>query len=163
MNPSNLRVTPQPPITLFDADTKEPVTTDALFKGKKVVVFGVPGAFTPVCSNKHVPSFQKRYNELKQKVDEVICLAVNDVYVLKAWKDSANEKNIRYIADPAAKFVKSLGLDVDLSAANLGVRSKRFSMYVDNGNVKFLNVEDSPGNFEKTSAETILEQLKQVK
>jgi len=159
---SSLNVTPQPAITLYDAETKDPVTTDQLFKNnRKVVVFGVPGAFTPTCSNKHVPSYQQQFEELlKNKVDEVICLSVNDVFVMKAWRESVGEKKIRYLADPAANFVKSLGLDVDLSGANLGVRSKRFSMLVDNGKVKFLNIEDSPGNFDKTSAEHLLEQLK---
>ena len=116
-------------------------------------------------------SYQRRFEELREKVDEVICVSVNDAHVMAAWRQYLNDhckdcfpsgKNIKYLADPSAKFTKQAGLDVDLTGANLGVRSKRYSMIVDNGEVVFLNVEDSPGQFQASTAEIVIEQLKQL-
>lgn len=132
---------------------------DAL-KGKRVVIFGVPGAFTPTCSAQHVPGFLSNLDAIKAKgVDEVWCIATNDGFVMAAWGQS--EKGIgkiRFLGDGSADLVKKLGLELDLTARGMGVRSQRFSMLVDDGVVKQLNVESGP-KFEVSNAETILAQL----
>lgn len=134
---------------------------DDFWKNKKVVLFGVPGAFTPVCSNKHVPSFLENLDKLRAKgVDAVACVSVNDRFVLKGWRATlGSTEGLTLLADWNGEFSKHLGMDIDLSAAGLGPRCKRFSMIVDNGNVVQENVELSPGDFEVTSAEAILAQL----
>merc|ERR1712137_80215 len=140
----------------------EKISREDFFKDKKVVLFGVPGAFTPVCSQKHVPSYLENVAELKSKgVDTIACVSVNDPFVMKAWAETCNAKpeDVVFLADWNASFVKELGLSVDLSAANLGERSKRFSMIVNNGKVVAKNVEVSPGDFEITSADKIIAEL----
>ena len=131
-----------------------------LVKGKRIVVFGLPGAFTPTCSAKHVPSYVENINQLKgKKVDEVWCIAVNDAFVMGAWgKDQKCGGKVRMMADGSATFTKALGLEMDLTARGMGVRSQRYSMLVDNGTVKSLNVEQ-PGKFEVSGADTMLKQL----
>ena len=131
-----------------------------LTKGKKVVIFGLPGAFTPTCSAKHVPSYVANLDKLKAKgVDEVICMSVNDAFVMGAWaRDQHTDGKIRMMGDGSALYTKALGFDVDMTARDMGVRSKRFSMLVDNGTVKTLNVE-APGKYEVSDAETMLKQL----
>ena len=133
---------------------------DALTKGKKVVLFGLPGAFTPTCSGKHVPGYVAHYGELKAKgVDEVICMSVNDAFVMGAWaKDQKTEGKVRMMADGSAAYTKALGLDLDLTARGMGVRCQRFSALVDDGVVKELNVE-GPGKFEVSDAQTMLNEL----
>ena len=128
-----------------------------LTKGKKIVVFGVPGAFTPTCSAKHVPSYTQNLDKLRAKgVDEVWCIAVNDAFVMGAWgKDQKADGKVRMMADGSAAFTKALGLEMDLTARGMGVRSQRYSMLVDDGVVKSLNVEQ-PGKFEVSDAETML-------
>jgi len=130
-----------------------------LTKGKKVVIFGVPGAFTPTCSAKHVPSYVQNIDKLKAKgVDEVWCVAVNDAFVMGAWgKEQKADKKVRMMADGSAVFTKALGLEMDLISRGMGVRSQRYSMLVDNGVVKAINVE-APGKFEVSDADTILKQ-----
>eukprot|EP00005_Dracoamoeba_jomungandri_P005563 CAMPEP_0174260200 /NCGR_PEP_ID=MMETSP0439-20130205/9221_1 /TAXON_ID=0 /ORGANISM="Stereomyxa ramosa, Strain Chinc5" /LENGTH=178 /DNA_ID=CAMNT_0015344393 /DNA_START=8 /DNA_END=544 /DNA_ORIENTATION=+ len=146
-------------VVLKGADNADVKVSD-YFSGKKVVLFGVPGAFTPVCSNQHVPSFQNQADALKAKgVDKVACLSVNDSFVMKAWKASTNADKVDMLGDWSAGLTKELGLDVDLSAAGLGVRCKRFAMIVDDGKVTFESVEEAPSKFEVTSAEAILKQL----
>jgi peroxiredoxin len=142
------------------ADGIQSVTTDDLFKGKKVVVFAVPGAFTPTCSAKHLPGFVKNAQAIKAKgVDEIACVAVNDAFVMDAWgKDQGTDGKVTMLADGSAKLAKALGLDLDLTDRGLGVRSQRYAMVVEDGTVKLLNVEES-GQFEKSSAETILAAL----
>jgi glutaredoxin/glutathione-dependent peroxiredoxin len=137
-----------------------PVTVDELTKGKKVVIFGLPGAFTPTCSAKHVPSYLAHYDELKAKgVDTIACISVNDAFVMGAWaRDQHTDGKVRMLADGSADFTKALGLELDLTARGMGVRSQRFSMLVDNGVVKTLNVE-AAGKFEVSGAETMLKQL----
>eukprot|EP00244_Chara_vulgaris_P008568 TRINITY_DN340_c0_g1_i4.p1 TRINITY_DN340_c0_g1~~TRINITY_DN340_c0_g1_i4.p1 ORF type:complete len:213 (-),score=32.59 TRINITY_DN340_c0_g1_i4:259-897(-) len=132
-----------------------------LFGGKKVVVFGLPGAFTGVCSAQHVPSYLKRADELKSKgVDKIVCVAVNDPYCMKGWAKSLNaEDKIEFYGDFDARFNKMLGLDMDLSSGLLGHRSKRYSMLVDDGKIKVLNVEEVPSNFKVSDADTILKSL----
>ena len=131
-----------------------------LTKGKKVVIFGLPGAFTPTCSAKHVPSFVQSIDKLKAKgVHEVWCVAVNDAFVMGAWgKDQKADNKVRMMADGSAVFTKALGLEMDLTARGMGVRSQRYSMLVDNGVVKALNVE-APGKFEVSDADTMLKQI----
>jgi peroxiredoxin len=129
------------------------VTTDELFKGKKVVLFSVPGAFTPTCSNQHLPSFLKNYDKIKaQGVDTIACMAVNDAFVMDAWgKDRGVGDKIKMLADGNGEYTKALGLELDGSKFGLGSRGKRFSMIVDNGVVKELNIDES--GYGSTSAE----------
>jgi peroxiredoxin len=129
-------------------------------KGKKIAIFGLPGAFTPTCSAKHVPSYLDNLDALKAKgVDEVWCFAVNDPFVMGAWcRDQKASGKIRFMADGSADYTRKLGLELDLTARGLGVRCNRFSMLVDNGVVKSLNVE-GPGKFEVSDGATMLKQL----
>ena len=129
-------------------------------KGKKVVIFGLPGAFTPTCSAKHVPSYLADYDKLKAKgVDEIICMSVNDPFVMGAWaRDQKSNGKVRMMADGSAAYTKALGLELDLTARGMGVRCQRFSMLVDNGVVKTLNIE-GPGKFEVSGGDTMLKQL----
>jgi len=131
-----------------------------LVKGKKIAIFGLPGAYTPTCSAKHVPSYLENYDKLKAKrVDEIWCISVNDAFVMGAWgRDQKATGKIRMMADGSAEFAKKLGLELDLTARGMGVRMNRISMLVDNGVVKQLNVE-GPGKFEVSDAETMLKQL----
>jgi glutaredoxin/glutathione-dependent peroxiredoxin len=131
-----------------------------LTKGKKVVIFGLPGAFTPTCSAKHVPSYVQNIDKLKAKgVDEVWCVSVNDAFVMGAWgKDQKADNKVRMMADGSAIFTKALGLEMDLTSRGMGVRSQRYSMLIDNGVVKAVNVE-APGKFEVSDADTILKQV----
>jgi peroxiredoxin len=131
-----------------------------LVKGKKIVVFGLPGAYTPTCSAKHVPSYLQHYDALKAKgVDEIWCMSVNDAFVMGAWgRDQHATGKVRMMADGSADYTKQLGLELDLTARGMGVRCQRFSMFVDNGVVKSLNIE-GPGKYEVSDAETMLKQV----
>ena len=131
-----------------------------LTRGKKVVIFGLPGAFTPTCSAKHVPSYLANFDKLKAKgVSEVICMAVNDPFVMGAWaRDQKTGGKIRMMGDGSASYTKALGLEFDLTARGLGVRCQRFSMLVDDGVVKVMNLE-APGKYEVSDAETLLKQM----
>jgi peroxiredoxin len=129
-------------------------------RGKKLVIFGLPGAYTSTCSAKHVPSYLAAYDALKQKgVDEVWCVSVNDGQVMAAWgRDQKAIGKIRFLGDGSAEFAQKLGLERDLSAAGMGLRMQRFSMLVEDGVVKSLNVE-GPGKFDVSDGATILKQL----
>jgi peroxiredoxin len=131
-----------------------------MVKGKKIAIFGLPGAFTPTCSAKHVPGYVKNLDALKGKgVDEVWCLAVNDAFVMHAWAlDQKAQGKIRFLADGSAEYTKKLGLELDLNARGMGMRMQRFSMLVDDGVVKSINVE-APGKFEVSDADTMLKQV----
>jgi glutaredoxin/glutathione-dependent peroxiredoxin len=131
-----------------------------LVKGKKIAIFGLPGAFTPTCSAKHVPSYLSNFDALKAKgVDEIWCFAVNDPFVMGAWsRDQKAGGKIRFMADGSAAYTKALGLELDLNARGMGMRCQRFSMFVDNGVVKSLNVE-GPGKFEVSDGDTMLKQV----
>ena len=131
-----------------------------LVKGKKIAIFGLPGAYTPTCSAKHVPSYLANYDKLKAKgVNEIWCIPVNDAFVMGAWgRDQKATGKIRMMADGSAEFTRKLGLELDLTARGMGVRMNRISMLVDDGVVKQLNVE-GPGKFEVSDAETMLKQL----
>jgi peroxiredoxin len=137
-----------------------PVKVDDLTKGRKVVIFGLPGAFTPTCSAKHVPSYLANYDKLKARgVDTIACMSVNDAFVMGAWgRDQKTGDKVRMLADGSADYTKALGLELDLTARGLGLRCQRFSMLVDDGVVKTLNIE-GPGKFEVSDAETMLKQL----
>jgi glutaredoxin/glutathione-dependent peroxiredoxin len=138
----------------------QPVEVEALTKGKKVVFFGLPGAFTPTCSGKHLPGYLQAYDALKAKgVDEIVCVAVNDGYVMSAWgRDQKVGDKIRMLGDGAADLTKKLGLEVDLSSGGMGVRCRRFSMLVVDGTVKTINVEEA-GKFDVSDAQTMLKQV----
>src|SRR5215469_6070564 len=138
----------------------KPVKTEDLFTGKKVVVFALPGAFTPTCSAKHLPGFVQNAAALKQKgVDAVACVSVNDAFVMGAWGDQqgAGDK-VMMLADGNGDFTRAMGLEMDGSRFGMGKRSQRYAMIVDNGVVKELNVEE-PGAFSVSSAERVLKQL----
>ncbi|RCW21497.1 peroxiredoxin [Ciceribacter lividus] len=137
------------------------LTTDALFKGKRVVVFGVPGAFTPTCSANHLPGYLENRDAIFARgVDDIAVVSVNDWHVMGAWAQSSGGMGkIHFLADWDASFTTALGLDTDLSVGGLGVRSKRYSMLVEDGRVKTLNVEDVPSQATVSSAATMLGQL----
>jgi glutaredoxin/glutathione-dependent peroxiredoxin len=137
-----------------------PVDIAALAAGKKIVIFGLPGAFTPTCSAQHVPGYVKNYDALKAKgVDEIVCMAVNDGFVMGAWGQTQHaEGKVRMMGDGSAAFTKALGLELDLTAKGMGVRCQRFSLLVENGVVKQVNVEGvGPANC--SFAENMLAQL----
>lgn len=131
-----------------------------LVKGKKIAIFGLPGAYTPTCSAKHAPGYIDQYGAFKDKgVDEIWCLSVNDAFVMGAWgRDLKAEGKVRMMADGSAEYTKKLGLELDLTAQGMGVRCERFSMVVEDGVVKSLNVE-APGKFEVSDAQSMLKQL----
>ena len=151
---------PSAKLKTMTAEGPKDISTDEIFGGKKVVLFAVPGAFTPTCSAKHLPGFVEKAAQIKGKgVDTIACLAVNDAFVMGAWGKAQNtDGKVLMLADGAAAFTKQLGLDLDLSAPGMGVRSKRYAMVVDNGTVKALQVE-APGAFEVSSADAILKAL----
>jgi peroxiredoxin len=136
------------------------VTVGDVFKGKKVVVFAVPGAFTPTCSMKHLPGFLEKARDIKAKgVDEIVCLSVNDAFVMGAWGDANSAKGkVRMLADGNGDFTKALGLTLDASGFGMGVRSQRYAMIVQDGVVKELLVEQGPG-LNVSSAESVLSKL----
>jgi len=131
--------------------------------GKKVAIFGLPGAFTPTCSAKHVPGYVAKYDELKKAgIDEIWRVSVNDAFVMGAWgRDQKSSGKVRMMADGSADFAKATGLTLDLTARGMGLRANRFSMLVVDGVVKTLNIE-GPGKFEVSDADTMLAQAKQV-
>jgi len=152
------------PSGLRGLDGKE-VDAKSLFAGKKVAVVGVPGAFTPVCSTKHVPSFLQNLEKLLKSVDNVAVISVNDHHVMKAWADSLKSSNnkLTFLADPDATFVKRIGLDINLGGAGLGTRSKRYTLLVNDGKITHENVEKSPADFNVTSADVLLKQIAESK
>jgi peroxiredoxin len=151
---------PSGTVTMMTGEGPKPVSTDDLFKGKKVVVFAVPGAFTPTCSAKHLPGFVEKAQEIKAKgINTIACIAVNDAFVMDAWGKSQNTAGkVEMLADGSSKFTDALGLGMDLTDRGLGKRSRRYSMIVDNGVVTKLNLEEG-GAFQVSDAQTILKQL----
>jgi len=151
--------------TDFDTATQcamppKPLEVAAALAGKKIAIFGLPGAYTPTCSAKHVPGYLANFDKLKAKrVDEIWCVAVNDAFVMAHWgRDQKALGKIRFLGDGSAAWTKALGLELDLNARGMGTRTQRFSMLVDNGTVKQLNVE-GPGKFEVSDAGTMLKQI----
>jgi peroxiredoxin len=151
---------PSGKLKTMTAEGPKDITTEELFVGKKVVVFALPGAFTPTCSAKHLPGFVQHAGSLKGKgVDTVACLSVNDAFVMGAWgKDQNVGDKVLMLADGSGAFTEALGLTLDLTPNGMGKRSKRYAMIVDNGTVSALNVEE-PGKFEVSSAEAVMKQL----
>jgi len=149
---------PNATFTVMTADGPKPKTTDELFKGKKVVLFAVPGAFTPTCHKNHLPGFLTNADKIKAKgIDTIAVTGVNDVFVMDAWKKATDtDGKIEFLADGSAAFANAIGLSVDLGARGLGTRSQRYAMIVDDGVVKTLNIEDAPGKAEVSGAENLL-------
>jgi len=151
---------PQANLMVATKDGPQPITTDEIFKGKRVALFALPGAFTPTCSAKHVPGFKQHAAELKAKgVDTIACLSVNDAFVMKAWaKDQGIEDEMIMLADGNGDFTKAVGLELDGSRFGMGPRSQRYSLIAKDGVVEQLNVETG-GEFRVSSAEYLLEHL----
>ena len=140
-------------------DGVQAVSTDDIFKGKKVVLFSVPGAFTPTCSAKHLPGYVEKFAEFKQHGVDVACMAVNDAFVMDAWaKNQHVPEGLMMLADGNGTFAKALGLEMDGTPFGLGMRGKRFALYADNGVVKTLNIE-APGEFKVSDAKTMLDAI----
>ncbi|MBV36855.1 MAG: peroxiredoxin [Rickettsiales bacterium] len=149
---------PNVTVKVMGKDGPEDIKTDQIFSGKKVVLFAVPGAFTPTCSAAHLPGFVVNYDQIKEKgVDTVACMSVNDVFVMDAWEKDQNAENLLMVADGNADFAEALGLDMDGTGFGMGVRSKRFAMIAEDGVVTALEVDEK--GFEKSSAENILSLL----
>ena len=151
--------------TEFDSATQcamapKEVSVGETVRGKKIAIFGLPGAYTPTCSAKHVPSYLQNVDKLKSKgVNEIWCIAANDAFVMAHWgRDQKALGKIRFLADGGAEWSKKMGLELDLSARGMGMRCNRFSMLVDDGVVKQINVE-APGKFDVSDAGTMLKQL----
>jgi peroxiredoxin (alkyl hydroperoxide reductase subunit C) len=151
---------PSMKLIMATAEGPKETSTDEIFKGKKVVLFAVPGAFTPTCSVKHLPGFVQNAEAIKAKgVDTIACIAVNDAFVMGAWgKDQGTDGKVTMLADGAAQFAKALGLELDLNARGMGVRSQRYALVAQDGKVTHLAVE-APGGFEVSKAESILAAL----
>jgi peroxiredoxin len=152
---------PEATFKTMTEDGAKDLTTADIFAGKKVVLFAVPGAFTPTCSNNHLPGYLENHDAIIARgVDQIAVIAVNDHHVMGAWaRFTGGEGKILYLADGNGDFIRALGLETDLSKGGLGLRSQRFSMIVENGTVKALNVEDSPGKAVTSGAAALMEQL----
>ena len=150
---------PNVDLGIMTADGPGVISSDEIFKGKKVALFGLPGAFTKTCSSQHLPGFVQNADALKAKgIDSIVCLSVNDPWVMRAWGESQNVGDkVEMVGDGALNFTRAVGLEVDLSAKCYGPRCKRFSMIVEDGVVKTLHFEH--GGFGETSAERLLESL----
>ncbi|QIK79702.1 peroxiredoxin [Sphingomonas piscis] len=150
---------PELPLTIAGVDGPQPTTTGEYFGGKRVALFAVPGAYTPTCSARHLPSFVEKAGELKGKgVDEIACISVNDPFVMAAWNKSDGSEDITMLADGNGAFAEAIGLSFDGSKFGMGKRSQRYSMIVNDAVVEQLNVE-APGEYSASSAETLLGQL----
>lgn len=151
---------PAAEFSVMTADGAQKLSADSIFAGRKVVLFAVPGAFTPTCHRNHMPGFAKNVDAIKAKgVDTVACTSVNDVHVMSAWgQQSGVDGKIMMLADGSGEFARKIGLDADFSQHGMGHRSKRYSMIVDNGVVTALNVEDKPG-VNVSGADAVLKQL----
>jgi glutaredoxin/glutathione-dependent peroxiredoxin len=151
---------PEATFTVMTADGPKAKTTDELFKGKKVVLFAVPGAFTPTCHKNHLPGFVKNAAAIKGKgIDTIAVTGVNEVFVMDAWKKASGSDSIDFLADGSGNWAKALGMTLDLSERGLGVRSQRYAMIVDDGVVKTLNIEDAPGKADISGADNLLKSL----
>jgi len=150
-----------PNVNLYQMSTNgpNPISVESLFSGRKVVVFALPGAFTPTCSAAHLPGFLVMADQIKQLgIDEIVCLSVNDAWVMDAWGKQQNAENILMLADGSADFTDAIDLTVDLTEKGMGVRSRRYAMIVNDGVVEWLGL-DEPGKFALSSAEAVVKQL----
>lgn len=154
-------VLPEATFFVMTEDGPAPRKSETIFANRKVILFGVPGAFTPTCSMNHLPGFVEKAEAIKAKgIDEILVTAVNDVFVMGAWqKQSGAGDKVTFLADGSADFARATGLTVDLTSRGLGLRSTRYSMIVEDGVVKALNVEENPGKADASSAEALLAQL----
>ena len=151
---------PSASFTVMTAEGPKPKTTDDIFKGKRVVLFAVPGAFTPTCHKNHMPGFVKNADAIKAKgIDTIAVTGVNDVFVMDAWKKASSADKIEFLADGSANFAKAIGLSMDLGERGLGTRSQRYSMLVEDGVVKKLNIEEAPGKVEVSGGDALLKAL----
>jgi len=149
---------PEGKLKVMGAEGPQDIDVKEIVDGKKVVWFTVPGAFTPGCTLTHLPGFVANADKIKAKgVDTIVCMAVNDVFVMDAWGKSQNAEEILMVADGSGEYTKKLGMELDLTGGGLGVRSRRYAMIVDDGKVTYLGVDDK--GIEESSAETVLEQL----
>ena len=149
---------PEGSFTKMGENGPEAISTNQLFSGKKVVLFAVPGAFTPACSDTHLPGFVAHYDSIRaQGVDTIACMAVNDVFVMDAWGKAGNAENIQMLSDGNGDYTAALGLELDARVWGLGVRSKRFAMVVNDGEIELLNIDEAA--VENTSAEVVLSAL----
>ena len=150
---------PDVPLTIATAEGPQATTSTDYFAGKKVALFAVPGAYTPTCSARHLPSFVEKAEDLKAKgIDEIACTSVNDAFVMGAWNQAQGSGDITMLADGNGLFAKAVGLEMDASQFGMGQRSQRYSMVVNDGVVEQLNIE-GPGEYKASSAEQMLEQL----
>jgi glutaredoxin/glutathione-dependent peroxiredoxin len=150
---------PDVPLAIATADGPQPTTSGEFFRGKRVALFAVPGAFTPTCSARHLPSYVEKAGDLKGKgIDEIACISVNDPFVMSAWGRSDGSDDIVMLADGNGAFADAVGLGMDASKFGMGKRSQRYSMIVNDGVVEQLNVE-APGEYRASSAEHMLDQL----
>jgi glutaredoxin/glutathione-dependent peroxiredoxin len=152
---------PEATFTIMTSDGPQTRTTEEFFKGRRVVLIGVPGAFTPTCHRNHLPGFVTKADEILGKgIDEIAVTGVNDVFVMDAWaKQSGAEGKLTFLADGSANFAKAVGLSLDMSQRGLGTRSQRYSMLVDDGVVRKLNIEEAPGKAEVSGADALLKAL----
>ena len=150
---------PDVPLAIATSDGPKPTTSGEYFKGKRIALFAVPGAFTPTCSARHLPSYVDKAGELKAKgVDEIACVSVNDPFVMAAWGERDGSSDITMLADGNGQFAEAVGLEMDASGFGMGKRSQRYSMLVNDGIVEQVNVE-GPGEYRASSAEHMLEQI----
>ncbi len=149
---------PETKFTMMTSSGPAPKTTSEIFGGKTIALFAVPGAFTPTCHRNHLPGFIENADALLAKgVDQIVCTAVNDIFVLSAWANATGAQDkIVFISDGNGDFAKAIGLDMDGSPMNMGIRSRRYAMLVEDGVVKVLNIEDAPGKAEKSGAAALL-------
>lgn len=151
---------PQVTFRVNGPDGPQAKTTDDLFKNRRVVLIGVPGAFTPACHKNHLPGFVARHEEVRARgVDAIAVTAVNDIFVMNAWQEASGAAGIEFLADGNAEFVKAVGLEMDGTGFGLGTRSQRYSMLVDDGVVRVLNVEDTPSKAEISGVDNLLKAL----
>ncbi len=150
---------PNVSIKTIGPDGPEDIATGELFAGKRVVLFGVPGAFTPGCSNTHMPGFVAKAGQILEKADTLACMAVNDAFVMRAWQQNQDAKNILMLADGNAEFTRALGMEKDASGACMGVRCERFALIAKDGVVSYVGIDTERGVIDKSSADTILAHL----
>ncbi|MCW8196698.1 peroxiredoxin [Proteobacteria bacterium 005FR1] len=149
---------PSATLKVMGSEGPKDISTDELFKGKKAVLFAVPGAFTPGCTITHLPGFVVNADKIKAKgVDNIVCVATNDAFVMDAWGKSQNAEEIIMAADGSAEFTRKIGMDLDLSRAGMGLRSKRYAMVLEDGKVTYLGVDEK--GIDKSSAEAVMQNL----